>query len=65
LAQTKNQKIFANLKNQEGIAHLFAELMRIRKSLVGDNLEAESAPSISVGGWSTVIIYIPVLFIVL
>jgi hypothetical protein len=44
----KNQyhDIFADLKKQKGITHLFAQLMRIRKSLVGENLEAESDPSI-------------------
>ena len=43
------QDIFADLKKQKGITHLFVQLMRIRKSLVGENLEAESDPSISGG----------------
>ena len=43
------QDIFADHHKQKGITHLFAELLKIRKSLVGDNLDAESAPSISEG----------------
>ena len=43
------QDIFADLKKQKGITHLYAQLMRIRKSLVGENLEAKSDPSISDG----------------
>ena len=43
------QDIFADIKKQKGITHLLAQLMKIRKSMVGENLEAESAPSISDG----------------